>query len=214
MNLDKNSFIKGVEVGQQIKGWAREPFNSTPLEYPFWPKIIDGTIEGAIDSKCLISKIEAFTFYECEKLSIVSFPECLEIGKEAFGNCIELNSIYFPKCKSISYAAFYNCIISNATFPECTYVGEKAFLYSAFVPSYHGHMTSIYLPKCEFIDNQAFDNRYMDAIWYDVYLLGSSVCDTNNGLGSYSYWMGYKNVFVPSSLYLSYILLYASLLPS
>ena len=104
------------------------------------------------------------------------------ISSYAFYNCSSLTTASFPSATSIGSYAFYNChLLTIASFPSATSIGNSVF----------GYCYS----------------------FLSLYLLGSSVPTLGTGafvstpIGGYTTSTGgvYGSIFVPSSLYNSYI---------
>jgi len=164
--------------------------------------------------------IGTYAFYNCSSLSNISFPECGHIGSYAFYDC-GLTNISFPKCSYIGSNAFVDCYrLTNITFPKCSYIGSNAFvrctgLTSAIFPECTYiesnafntcyRLTNISFPKCSYIGSSAF--CYCSSL-SSLYLLSTSVVSLAN---SNAFNMsplsatGTGNIYVPSSLYDTYV---------
>lgn len=57
----------------------------------------------------------------------VKFPNCLEIGEQAFYRNTCLHEIYFPKVKRIGRTAFYNTFMKRIDLPDCMKIGSYVF---------------------------------------------------------------------------------------
>ncbi len=144
-------------------------------------------------------------FYSCSGLTAVSFPVCTSIGYRAFQGCANLSTINFPICKSIGTFAFYDCYrLTTAIFPVCTSIGSNAFAYCS-------NLTTASFPSCTSIGSSAFGRCYG---LISVYLMGSSIVTLGNSnafistpIAGYTTSTGgvYGSIFVPSSLYSTYI---------
>ena len=151
------------------------------------------------------SSIGTGTFMRCYSLTTASFPSCTGIGYSAFHYCSKLTTISFPSCSSIGSNAFYSCSgLSTIDFPVCKTVGSYAFgnCYS---------LTTASFPSCVSLYNSAFANCYNLT---SLYLTGSSVAGLINStafnstpIAGYTTSTGgiYGSIFVPSSLYNTYI---------
>jgi hypothetical protein len=65
---------------------------------------IDGTIVEINNS--MVSTISPYAFYYCDRLTTISFPNCITIGSNAFNSCYSLTTVSFPKCTTIDVSAF------------------------------------------------------------------------------------------------------------
>ena len=170
------------------------------------------------------TSIGSSAFYNCKSLTSVSFPACTIIGSSAFGNCSSLTSLFFPACEVIGMNAFYSCkSLTSVSFPACTIIGSSAFgncnsLTSVDFPACTSigssafynctNLTIASFPKCTRIGLGAFNNC---SNLYSVYLLESRKCDLINynifsGTPiSTSYSGSYGSIYVPTSLYSSYV---------
>lgn len=142
-------------------------------------------------------------FHTCKKLSEVSIPLCELIGTSAFFSCASLTEVSFPVCSAIQSSAFYSCSkLSKASFPSCKIIGSSAFFSCS-------SLGALSLPACTNIYSSAFQNcRNLS----QLYLLGSSRVAIQSAyvfLNTpiyYSSYLGYfGSVYVPASLYSSYI---------
>ena len=144
-------------------------------------------------------------FMRCSSLTTVSFSLCKSIGNSAFYYCSKLTTINFPSCLSIGISAFYYCYkLTTVDFPVCKVVSNYALgnCYS---------LTTASFPSCVSIYNYAFVNCYNLT---SLYLTGSSVAGLINStafnstpIAGYTTSTGgvYGSIFVPSSLYNTYI---------
>ena len=143
-------------------------------------------------------------FLNCIALSIASFPSCISIGATAFQNCTALSSISFPLCTYISTSAFASCkSLTQINFPACSIVGIHAF-------SYCENLTVASFPICTSIGNYTFRSCYNLISLYlnNVSMVPSISTNTfaSTPISTYSTVAGrYGSVFVPSSLYASFL---------
>ena len=182
------------------------------------------TISGVISGSA--TYISSYAFYGCYSITDASFPSCSTISNYAFYNCASLNTAVFTSCKTIGQYAFTGCSnLTTASFPSCTYVSSYAFSACSkltttnfdaceTVASYAFYrcasLSTISLPKCKSIVMGAFSGCYN---LLSVYLLGSSIptfyinAFTSTPISDYTTSTGgvYGSIFVPSSLYNSYI---------
>ena len=151
-----------------------------------------------------VTNIGTSAFVYCSALTTISFPRTISIGFSAFRGCTRLTTISFPNVRSIGTSAFYNCSsLTTASFPSATSIGSYAF--------YNCHLLTIAsFPSATSIGNSVFGYCYS---FLSLYLLGSSVPTLGTGafvstpIGGYTTSTGgvYGSIFVPSSLYNSYI---------
>ena len=175
----------------------------------------------------LCTYIGGYAFYYCSKLTTASFPSCTFIRSYAFQNCSKLTTVSFPSCTSIDVYAFYNCYsLTTISFPSCTSIGNYAF-YSC------SSLTTVSFPSCTSIGTGAFQSclnlttanfpscvsigSYVFRTCYSLlslYLTGSSIAFLSNSnafsstpIAGYTTYTGgvYGSIFVPSSLYSTYI---------
>lgn len=172
------------------------------------------------------TSIEGYAFTSCSSLTTMSFPLCLYIGSYAFRSCTRLTTASFPSCTSISMCAFFGCSsLTTANFPLCISIGGSAFyscsrLTTASFPlctsistnvfAYCTRLTTVSFPSCTSIGASAFVYCYN---LLSIYLLGSSVPFLSSN-AFYSTPIGgrttstggvYGSIFVPASLYSSYL---------
>ena len=151
------------------------------------------------------TSMRSYAFGYCSGLTIASFPNVTTIGNSAFYYCSRLTTVSFPKVTTISDNAFYNCYgLTTVSFPSATVVGGSAFAFCS-------GLTTIILPNVTSIGSSAFRNCYN---LLSLYLSGSS-CPTlrntnafvSTPISNYTTSTGgaYGSIFVPSSLYNSYI---------
>ena len=85
MDYDKNSFLAGIAVGRQLKGWASGGGGERPIEpvnYDMLKSRIDGTLHLSVESDC--EEVVESAFYHCGKLPSVSLPNAKKIVSSAF----------------------------------------------------------------------------------------------------------------------------------
>ena len=163
-------------------------------------------------------------FAQCQ-FSSVDLPSCVTMGSYAFDNCDSLQTINLPMCSAIAVSAFSGCNkLTEVNASACTEVGSSAFRYGSKlatvnIPScqtlhpyafaYCYSLPSISLPACNQIKTSAFYGcSRLISVW-----LGSSFCAlagsnafSSTPIGGYSTVAGqYGSVFVPESLYSTYI---------
>lgn len=186
-------------------------------------KIIDRTITSASDST--VTKIRDYAFAYAKSLYRADFPECMNIGQNAFYSCSRLSQVEIPTCKQIGSYAFYSCnylttvrfpacesifnnafrqcdYIKNIIFPQCKIIGEEAFLGCVDIPVASFPMATV-------ISNFAFFGCYKFSL---LTLRSSSMCLLKNSNAfSSTPFAGYSTVFsgtpyiyVPASLVSQY----------
>lgn len=171
-------------------------------------------------------------FNSCVNLRQVNMPVLSSIGVGAFANCYSLESAYFPEVTFISSGAFNHCSsLTTAIFPKAVIVGDNpnyggvfmqcsnlnlisfplAETIGAYAFSQCIKLTSASFPSLKMIGFQAFQSCYH---LLSLYLLGSSCCTlaavnafTSTPILNYTTSTGgvYGSIFVPASLYNSYI---------
>lgn len=182
----------------------------------------------------LVSDASTTIFQNCSKLKTINIPNLSIIRASAFSGCRELKEIAISSCNSIANSAFYGCYsLSNISFPICTFIGANAFGYCSsleqiILPSlmrvsgaqafaYCSSVTTIILGysasttgSCYFSGTQIFRNCiHLASIYllaYSVYSLTSTSQFTSTAFSDYTIGVGgWGSIFVPSSLYDSYI---------
>ena len=150
------------------------------------------------------SYINNYVFQNCFSLTTANFPACSYIGNYAFQYCSSLTEANFPACSYIGSYAFQSCYsLTTVDFPACSFIGGSAF------QSCHS-LTVASFPACSYISGFAF--RYCRNL-ISLYLMSTSVVLLSNSatfsstpIGGYTTTAGiYGSVYVPQSLYSSYI---------
>ena len=145
-----------------------------------------------------------YAFSSCIKLQSASFPSLSFIPVNAFNNCSVLVSAYFSIASVIQTSAFRNCYtLRDASFPNVAVISDSAFM------SCRG-LSTISFPNLTSIGNGVF---YWCSKLESLYLLASSVASLNTGTYTFagtpiinsSYLGYYGSIYVPSSLYETYI---------
>ena len=152
-----------------------------------------------------ITRIYGYTFSGCSNASIADFPSVTVIGSHAFDTCRVLTNLNFPKTTYIESYAFVSCYsLPAVSFPSVTTVEAYAFAncYRLITASF---------PKVTTIYSNAFSKCYN---LLSLYLLGSSQCTlrsenafVSTPISDYTTSTGgvYGSIYVPASLYSSYI---------
>lgn len=161
------------------------------------------TFSQAIGSSTTI--ISAYAFYSCAALTTASFPAATTIGSHAFYYCTALTTMSFPVATTISAYAFYSCTaLTTVSFPAASTIGSYAFY------SCRALTTASFPALTKILSSYAFRACYR---LISLYLMGSSVVTLSQSnafsstpIGGYSTTAGqYGSVYVPASLYSSYI---------
>ena len=153
----------------------------------------------------ICTTIGGYAFNQCQKIITVDFPACTTIGSYAFSVCLSLTTISFPACTTIGAYAFYSCrTLSTVNLPKCVAINMYTFYGCT-------NLTTVSLSACTSIDTYAFRSCYN---LLSLYLLGSSIptlASTNafisTPISAYTTSTGgvYGSIYVPSSLYNSYL---------
>lgn len=152
MDYDKDSFLAGIAVGRQLKGWAsgggggERPIE--PINYDMLNGRIDGTLNLAVDSDC--AEVISYAFYHCTKLPSVSAQNAAKIGAYAFMGCAALASVHMPAATEIGSGAFDGCVLLDGiNAPAVKTISQNAF---------NGckELAHAYLPAVETMGTRAF----------------------------------------------------------
>ena len=159
-----------------------------PLAFPALSEIGSHAFDGAQGLKGItlgsVSSITAYAFKYCGQLSYISMD--------------------YASVQTLSSGCFSGCNVLNITdvFTNCTTIGDAAFW--AVMST-----TALSFPKASIIGNQAFIGMTSLA---SLYLMGTSVptlaatnAFQNTPISSSSYLGHFGSIFVPASLYDSYI---------
>ena len=170
--------------------------------------------------------ISSVNMYGCPILESIYLPNLVYAG--SFGGCYKLSDVYTPKYESLTSYAFYNCsALSSIDLPEALVIGKNAFdnctlLSNISIPKAHTFSSSAFrscyelsalsLPKASIFTPAVF---YFCSKLISLYLMGSSVCKLS--ATAYNTFLGcpiydstvnnnvYGSIYVPSSLYATYI---------
>ena len=184
------------------------------------------SLSSASLSKCTI--IRSSAFYSCKKLSTIYAPMCSNIqssafygagltyadfpsvsttiGAAAFAYCSSMETISFPECPSTAASAFGSCYkLKSVELPKCKYFAGNVF-------NNCSSLSVVSLPMMSVMTGST--NFYRCYHLVSLYLLGSSVAKLSNSntftstpIAGYTTSTGgvYGSIYVPSSLYSSYI---------
>ena len=149
----------------------------------------------------LTGTVGAYAFRGCQYISGVSLPNVTSIGAQTFSACSRIKYVYLPNVTSVGTGAFsYLTTCSEYSLPKLTLVASNAF-YSNW------SLTTLTLPAVTTISTYAF--RYCSKLM-SLYLTGSSVPALHSSAFlnmpfSVSVSSVYGSIYVPSSLYATYI---------
>ena len=152
------------------------------------------------------SYIAVQAFAGCQNLSQVNFPEVTVVSGYAFSNCSNLVDVSLPNASSVGSYAFASCsALTSIKLPVVSYLGASAFL-SCY------ELRTVILGSVYSMFSYTFSRCYN---LLSLYLLGSSMASgayaTNmffsTPISGYTTSTGgvYGSIFVPASLYSSYI---------
>ena len=165
-------------------------------------------------------------FANCSSLAEASFPSATTIKSSAFMNCRNLETAIFPSVTSIAGGVFSGCYkLSTISFPLLASIGPGAFNYCSSlttiscsllttIPSsafqYCRSLTTASFGAVTYISANAFTGCYYLISLYltSVSTVPALILTAFNStpIGGYSNSAGrYGSVFVPSSLYASFI---------
>lgn len=204
----------------------------TTISFPECTQVNSGafyscaSLSSASLSKCTIIRTSAF--YSCKKLSTIYAPICSNIqasafygagltyadfpsvsamiGIQAFAYCSSMQTISFPECTSTAASAFMACYkLKSVELKKCQYLNGNVF-------SNCSSLSVVSLPMMSVMAGSS--NFYRCYRLVSLYLLGSSVAKLSNSntftstpIAGYTTSTGgvYGSIYVPSSLYSSYI---------
>lgn len=166
-------------------------------------------------------------FYSCISLQNIFCPNAISIGSYAFMSCKSLISINIPKVSIIRTSTFNGCyMLNNVNISSVSTIESYAFGYCSSLSYIEGQnvssiggyafnycrgLLSASFPMVTYISQGAFRGCYN---LLSLYLLGSTIPSLTNvnaflstPISTYTTSTGgvYGSIFVPSSLYNSYI---------
>lgn len=174
------------------------------------------------------SKVSIGAFYQATYVTSVNLPIATSLGFAAFSSCTSLTNINAPNTTTIGGGCFYSCLnLTSVSFSQATSIVDSAFTYCT-------KLSSIYLPNVISIGSSAFTfcSSLTTASFSKVtsiaasafrgctrlvslYLTGGNISQVpslgtsvfySTPIGGYSAVAGqYGSVFVPSSLYSSFL---------
>lgn len=205
-NLTTANFPSATSIGQLA---FYQCSNLSSISFPNTTYIGSSTFYGCIKlieaSFPKLSEIELYAFGNCSSLTTANFASATLVSNGGFNNCINLTTISFPELLTIQSSAFGNCsALTTVDFPKVTVVSISAFRGCT-------NLTTASFPNAVSIATSAFYSCYH---LLSLYLLGSSVVSLA-GTGAFLYTPistyttstggVYGSIFVPASLYNSYI---------
>lgn len=156
-----------------------------------------------------LSKINTSTFYHCDQLNSINLLNCTSIAAGAFQNCSSLTSISLPVCQTVNNSAFIACYaLEEINLPACTSLGSNAFKECRNLRSVTMLGSNIY--SSAFCNCFNLMNLTLTASTV-VRLQNSNVFNSTpiRGYRNTSYYTGpesgFGSIYVPASLYDSYI---------
>jgi hypothetical protein len=158
----------------------------------------------AIDSTtfpALSGTLNGYAFRGCQHLTGISHSGITSLGVQTFSACSRITTVNLPNVTSIGAGAFsYLTTCSEYSLPKLTYIASNAF-------TSNWSLTTLTLPAATTISAYAF--RYCSKLM-SIYLTSSKVPTLNasaflNMPVAVSVNNTYGSVYVPSSLYASYI---------
>lgn len=145
------------------------------------------------------------SFEICYSLTSAYFPQLSNIQPYCFAQCERLSSVHMPLVTIVYSYGFQSCYsLNNPSFPLLSSIGSYAF-------GNCRNLETLSLPSASTINSYAFRSCYM---LKSLYLLGSSVASllavnafSSTPISNYTTSTGgvYGSIFVPSSLYNTYI---------
>ena len=137
-NIDDAAFYKCSSLNDvyvsDFSSWCNISFvdsDSNPMLYAKNLYVGGELLSGSIEIPSDVTKIKAYTFYNCKNITSITIPDSVtSIGEEAFSRCSSLTSITIPdSVTSIGGYAFERCSgLTSITIPDSvTSIGDVAF---------------------------------------------------------------------------------------
>lgn len=130
MDYNKDSFLAGIAVGRQLKGWAsgggggERPIE--PINYDMLEARMRGTLNVPIESN--IPELGAYALAYCPNLQSASFPNVQAVPVGAFKCCAGLVQVNIPEAAEIGEDAFEGCnALTHVSFPKAAVMDRGAF---------------------------------------------------------------------------------------
>ena len=154
-----------------------------------------------------LRSFETNAFSSCHALPSINLPNASSIPTCAFLSCFALSTVSIPEATGIGYSAFYRCsALTTISLPKVSMLGQNAFGLAIMLESvqFGSNISSI--------GNYAFGDCY-NLLSVDMRLaskvvtLGGSRVFSSTPIEGYTTSTGgvYGSVYVPSSLYNSFI---------
>lgn len=207
-----NSCLTSIQLPECVNIDGNAFYSCANLSYVFIPKVT------SIGNSCFwncsaleninipkVATIGSSAFQQCSSLTEIDAPECLSIGSYCFSSCTALTSANLPKLNIMERYAFYSCSsLSEINLPMISSLGDYAFngCVNLHTVSLSGTISSIGI--------WTFANC---SKLLSVYLNTSSVIKVNTNAFIFTPISGYPTaagyvygtIYVPSSLYSSYL---------
>lgn len=172
------------------------------------------SLQTAIFSSAVFLRAQAFD--RCYNLENISFPKCISVYGSAFSYCSSLKEVYFPLCESIGWGAFYSCgSLSLVNFPSLYNISAQAFTNCTALNTVVIGLSSggrCYSAIGGSISTAAFSacTHLLSFYWLwnaPIPNLSSTAVFISTPISNYTASTGgvYGSIFVPSSLYDSFI---------
>lgn len=147
-------------------------------------------------------------FYGCSNLESAFFPECVNIGMGAFQSLYALTDISFPKCISIGQSAFQACsALTSVKFPQCASINVSAFTACQSLTSAMFSHSSASARILSYAFRLCYNLLSLYLFGSVIYVLSALNAFQNTPIYSTTTSTGgiYGSIFVPESLYSTYI---------
>ena len=187
----------------------------TSLSEAIFPKVT--TLGSSVFSNCINLKIASFSvfsgtipsgvFYSCKSLVSVAFPNATSTLGSVFYGCNLLSDISLPKMTYINTSCFMYCSsIISINLPSAIYIGGYAFRYCRELTTVSIPILSSYIGAYAFANCYHLLSVYMNNV-PAVPTLAASAVFASTPIAGYTESTGgvYGSIFVPSSLYNSFI---------
>ena len=205
-NLQAVNFPVATEIGScAFQRCSSLTTVSFPVVTSIGASAFDGCSSLTTASFPVATSIGSYAFYGCSSLTTISFPSVTIISANAFNNCSRLATLSFPSVTSIGNSAFQSCsALTTVSFPVATSIGGYAFQTCV-------SLTTASFPVATSIGSYVFYNCVRLTSFYltgsSIPALSNSNAFTSTPIAGYTSKTGgqYGSIFVPSSLYQSYL---------